>query len=267
MVAGTTAPVQRITDRAWVDPDVRVWGSQHLVPGRWVVESNPGPVGESLEWMAAVMHPDAPDPVERFLGSASEFAAGSAGMLSCLGAEVMNDRAMGLPAGHLTMSHLVTGRDRRPGRAVARAVVEGMACGLRANLDQVEALAGESEGSLVLAGGLARSRFFAELLAGVVGRSVSRSTEPSTSGVGAALCAGVAVGHFADLDQAAESRRPHREWVEPKADDGDALAATYERWSRWRAASADLDTLTREITLPYALAGQQAGLAPEADDS
>lgn len=258
IVAGTTAPVQVITARPLIDPEIRVWSSQHLAPGRFVLESNGGPMGEVLEWMSAVLHPAADRPVPRLLEEASRCAAGALGLLSSLGASVQNDRAMGLPAGHLTLSHLVTGRETRPGRAVARALVEGMACGLRANLEQAESLAGPSEGPLHLSGGLSRSRFFATLLAGVLGRPVSCSTQSAGSAVGAALCAAVAVGRFAHLDEAAASRSVHAEVVEPEPDDLQTLAQAYARWSRWRASGAELDRVTAELTLPFALAGQQA---------
>lgn len=258
VIGGTTAPVQAITGRPLVDPDVRVWGSQHLVPGRWVVESNAGPTGEVVEWMARVLHGGAPEPVDALLEAAARAEVGSVGFLSCLGAEVMNDRQMGLPLGHMTLSHLSTGGGERPGDAVSRALIEGIACGLRANLAQVEALAGESEGPLLLGGGLSRSTFLAGMLAGVVDRPVRRSTEPSTSGVGAALCAAVAAGRFADLDKAADSRASFCEVVEPDPGAREAHAAVFDRWTGWRAAGGELDAAAGPITMPFALAGQQA---------
>lgn len=259
VIGGTTAPVQAIVDHAVIDPEVRTWGSQHLVPGRFIVESNAGPTGEVLEWMARVLHGLAPDPVATLLDAAAGVEIGSLGFLSCLGVEVMNDRQMGLPLGHMTLSHLSTGRAKQPGHAVSRALVEGMACGLRANLAQVEARTGPSEGPLLLAGGLSRSRFFAGVLAGLVGRPVRRTTEPSTSGVGAALCAAVAAKRFSSLDEAAASRDAFAEIVEPVQSESEPYSATFERWTTWRGASAALDAAASPLTMPFALAGQQAG--------
>jgi len=258
VVGGTTAPVQAITDRPLIDPDVRVWASQSLVPHRFVVESNGGPAGEVLGWMAQVLHAHAPNPVAALLEAAATVEIGSVGFLSSLGAEAMNDRKMGLPLGHMTMSHLSTGASERPGHAVSRAVIEGLACGLRANLAQVEALTVEHTGPLLFGGGLSRDRFFTQMLAGVVDRPVERSTELETSGVGAALCAAVAAGRFESLDAAADSRKPFTETLEPSSADREAYAALVERWTTWRNASTEVDATASQLTMPYALAGQQA---------
>lgn len=258
ITAGTTAPVQLFTDRPVIDPEVRVWASQHLVPGRWLVESNAGPSGEVLDWAARVFHGGTGSGVAALLGAAEGVEIGSVGFLSSLGAEVMNDRAMGLPVGQLTLSHLSTGGSENPGAAVSRALIEGIACGLNANLWQVEALAGEAEGPVILAGGLSQSRFFADVLAGVADRPIRRSTEPCTSGVGAALCAAVAAGRFESLDAAAQSRAPHTEVVEPDGDERAAYAALVDRWTNWRAAGGEIDAASATLTLPFALAGQQS---------
>ena len=134
IVAGTTAPVQVVLDRAHYDPAGKSLGSYHVMPGRWVLESNGGGMGYSLSLMARILFPDAPEPELRLLAEAAQSEAGAAGMLSTLGADVMNMRAPAMPMGHLSLGHMAYLDDPAPRRHLARALVEGCACGVRANL-------------------------------------------------------------------------------------------------------------------------------------
>ncbi|MFN3761900.1 MAG: FGGY family carbohydrate kinase [Anaerolineae bacterium] len=71
IVAGTTGPVQGVADRPLLDPEGRLWTRPHLLPDRWVVESNAGPLGEALEWLAGLLFPESPRPVARLIGGAT----------------------------------------------------------------------------------------------------------------------------------------------------------------------------------------------------
>jgi sugar (pentulose or hexulose) kinase len=120
-----------------------------------------------------------------------------------------------------------------------RAGLEEVAHSARANLEQAEAVRGGA-GPVVLAGGMARSRLFAEILAAVCGRSVTVAPEPDVTAVGAAACAAVAAGIHPGLAAAvAAFRRPAVE-VEP----GDGTMAVYAEAHRgWRALYAQLESL------------------------
>jgi hypothetical protein len=50
-VLGTTTPVQMVTDRPVIDPGGRLWTSCHVVPDRWVLESNAGDTGDTYRWL------------------------------------------------------------------------------------------------------------------------------------------------------------------------------------------------------------------------
>ena len=48
------------------------------------------------------------------------------------------------------------------------------------------------------------------------------------------------------------------ETVEPVASEAEPYAAAFERWTAWRAASTTVDAAASPLTMPFALAGQQA---------
>jgi sugar (pentulose or hexulose) kinase len=57
-VLGTTTPVQQIVDRAVIDPGGNLWTSCHVVPDRWVLESNGGDTGGSYRWLLELLYGD-----------------------------------------------------------------------------------------------------------------------------------------------------------------------------------------------------------------
>ncbi len=254
LIAGTTAPLEVVSDRPLIDPEGRLRSGHHAVPGLFVLESSGGPLGETLAWVARLLYPGAPRPEALFLAAASTAAAGSAGMLSTLGAEVANDRAPSLPVGQLTLSH-VTGAAGEGARAnLARSVLEGYACAARANLEQLARVAGEGPRRLRLSGGLSRSELFARILADVTGTEVQCAETPEASALGAVLCAGVGAGLFADLAEAVRAHVRASHVYAPRSETAEASARLYQDWSELREAGATTTLpATGRLVLPWAL--------------
>jgi autoinducer 2 (AI-2) kinase len=258
VVAGTTAPVALVTPRPLLDPDARLWSGCHVLAGRWLVESNAGPVGDALAWLAGLLFPDARNPAARLCAEAAHAAPGAGGVSSSLGAEVFDARAMNLPVGALHLSHLGTPAGAEGRAALARAALEGAAHGLRANLEQILALVGqgfEIAEEIRLAGGMARSRVFAQILADVCGRPVALPAEPDASALGAALLAGAGAGLFADPAEAARALAPSPARVDPDAARAGRYTDLHAQWQALRAARAPADGLARGAAIQALLAG------------
>ena len=249
VIAGTSSPVLSLVDHPRLDPEARLWSVPHVIPGLWALESNGGAVGEALDWIAGLLHRDREHPVLRLLAEAAESAPGAAGMLSTLGAERMNARQLGLPLGTLTLCPLTAPEDPARRRHLARAVVEGMAYGLRANLEQAEAASGCRAAAVRLSGGVSRSAFFAQLLADVLGRPVEVTAVHEASALGAALCAGVGAGVFADLGEGAARLVRIARRCEPQQLASALYAELYPAWSELRAARADSDAKAAGLSL------------------
>ena len=245
IVAGTSAPVQLVTGSPLVDGEGRLWSGVHVAPGRWVLESNAGPVGEALDWLAALLFPGEPQPAARLLAEAAGSLPGARGMLSSLGAQVFDGRAMALPVGSLAFSHLAAPAQAGARAHLLRSVVEGNAFGLRANLEQILAVAGDDAPQLHLSGGLSRSGFFARLLADVTGRPVAVAGTPEATALGAALCAAAGAGLFGDVaDAAAALARPARR-IDPDPAHARAYDELFGKWQEVRRARAPADELAR----------------------
>jgi len=263
IIAGTTAPVQLVVASPVLDPEARLWSSPHLVPGRWILESNGGGVGMTLEWVAGLLYPEAAHPILALFDEAERSVPGASGMVSTLGAEVMDARRFGLPIGSLTLSPLSAADDPERRRHLARSVAEGLAYGLRANIEQVEACGQLRAPEPRMAGGLSRNPFFGQLLSDVLGRPVAVSAMPEATLLGAAICAGVGAGLFESLAEGAaklaRSARTHRPGAAAAAH-----AELYPGWSDLRRAQREAEAAATGLAVRGMLAQPPAAPGPTA---
>jgi len=253
VVAGTTTPVQAVLGQPILDPEHRLWTGLHARPDRWVLESNAGAMGEPLEWFASLLYPDSPRPVARLMAEARQAPPGATGIFSTFGAQVFNARALSLPAGSLTLSHLLGGDGPRRRENLARAILEGLACAVRANVEQIVALTpdpssnGRGEGVWVT-GGMTRSPFWPQLVADVLGRPVRVADLPESTALGAAICAGVGAGVFGSLAEGADHlARTHT--IAPHEAAANIYQIAYADWQRLRAAQVEAHDQAADLIL------------------
>lgn len=237
-VAGTTAPVMLVSDKPLIDALGRTWSGHHVVPGLFVLESSGGTMGESLTFMARLLFPEAPEPELRLFAEAAQSDYGARGMVSTFGADVTNFRNPLMPAGQITLSHMTCASDENPRRHLCRAVIEGYACGLRANVEALGQITGENYVDLTLSAGFARSGIFAQVLADIMDGSVTRAGQHLSSALGAAICAAVATGAFADMTSAVEALVRNHDPVTCDSAKRAAAQTCFADWSAIRAASA-----------------------------
>ena len=245
IVAGTTGPVQGVADRPVIDPEARLWTGLHVLPDRWVVESNGGPLGDALDWLAGLLFPESPRPAARLVAEAAQARPGAGGILSTFGGQVFNARALSLPLGSVTLSPFLSGDGPARRADLCRAVLEGLAFVLRANIEQVAAVVAQAVSlrqadslRYMMTGGLTRSPFWARLVANVLGRPVRVSEIPEGTALGAAICAGMGAGLFADLAEGA-ARLGRVRTVEPNEEAARTYQALYAQWQDVRAAQAE----------------------------
>ncbi|GIV85229.1 MAG: hypothetical protein KatS3mg052_2236 [Candidatus Roseilinea sp.] len=265
IVAGTTAPVQWVTEQP-ITADARLWAGLHLLPGRYVLESNAGSVGATLDWLARLCFAADPQPTARWLAEAEAARQPTSDAYSTIGARRFDARALAMPIDTFTFSALAAEALPNAVPQFTRAVVEGMAYAVRANLEQVAAAANGPMQRLGLAGGMSRSPFWRQLLADVLGQVVYASAVVEASALGAAFCAGVGAGLFDSLTAAAQALVRPAEAHRPGAQ-----SATYHRlyaaWSQLCQARREADALASEHVTEAVLEAptvQQAAPMPDA---
>jgi len=205
VIAGTTTPIQLVIENPLLDSQYRLWTSEHIIPDYWILESNVGQTGEALDWMAGFQYHDAREPVSMLAAAATRSIPGALGMNSTLGATLFNAREMGIPIGNITFSPILANGDPERARHFARAIIEGMAYGVQVNIEQLLEVAGIEQPPIQLAGGIARSKLFTQILSNVSNTTVTVPQTIEASALGAAICAAVGIDMYRNLASASQA--------------------------------------------------------------
>jgi xylulokinase len=215
IVLGTSGVVFAASGAFAADAQARVHAFCHALPQTWHAMGVMLSAAGSLRWLR-----DAVDPggdVAALVESARAWGPGVEGLtfLPYLAGE-RTPHADPLARGAFTGLSL-----RHDRGALVRAVLEGVAFGLRDGFDLVAELAGRPAVGRVSGGG-ARSRLWLEILASVLELPLQRTAVDEGASFGAALLGGVAAGVFADVHEAVaacirpgELVEPVAAWVEP----------------------------------------------------
>jgi sugar (pentulose or hexulose) kinase len=231
-VLGTTSPVQMVLDRPVVDPAGTLWTSCHVVPERWVLESNGGDTGGAWRWL-----------LELLFGSADADAHAAAEALvaatptserqlfALLGPVIFNLREMNpfRPAGVLFRFPLL--HVDRPSRGeLLRGYLESVAFAIRGNCEQIAAVSGVEVDALAVSGGMTQSPTLAALLADTLGVPVDVATVTESASLGCAILGAVGAGLHPDVAAAVAAMvRTRRVRPEPGG-----VAAAEDRYRKWR---------------------------------
>jgi autoinducer 2 (AI-2) kinase len=234
VMAGTNTPIQMAIEKPLIDEEMRLWTGLHVIPGMYVLESNAGLMGSPLEWVAQLIHGDAPNPVAALAAEAENSIPGAHGMVSTIGAAVFNASALEPPVDNLTFSSLLV-RGGEEGRAdLARAILEGMAYAVRANIEQIQQVSGISPAELFLGGGLTRSATWTQIISDVMGCKVNVSATIEATALGAAICAGVNAGLYPDLQSGVKALARYCREHTPDTSASAAYQAYYADWQSLR---------------------------------
>jgi xylulokinase len=185
---GTGGQVLSPLDEPKVDPQGRLHGLAHVVPGQWCVMAAILSAAASLDWIVKLLRPDDPNGHRELLAMAARAPAGSGGLifLPYLRGERtphFDPAARGAMVG-LTMSH---------GPAeMTRAVLEGVAYALAEGLDLMRGVGVQPTSGVVAGGGV--NRLWQQIIADVLNLPVALGATEHGSARGAALLGAVAGG-------------------------------------------------------------------------
>jgi len=176
------------------DPAGRIHTLCHVAPDRWYLLGAIQAAGLALRWFRDQFARDLADGYDALLQEAAAVPVGAGGLLFLpylLGERTphMNNNARAVFCG-LTLRH-----DRA---AATRAVLEGVAFAFRDALTVFRTL-DLPLSELRLGGGGSRSPLWSSIFADVLGLPIALTDAQEGAALGAALLAGVGIGHFPDL--------------------------------------------------------------------
>ena len=193
---GTSGVIFAATDAPLFDARGRVHAFCHALPGRWHLMSVMLSAAGSLRWFRDTLAPD--EPFDQLVATAASVPAGSEGVafLPYLSGErsphpdpLARGAFVGLNLGH--------------GRAhLLRAVLEGVAFGLRDGLDLMLEAGMPAPSQVRASGGGIASPLWRQILADVLETEIATVNTTEGAAYGAALLATEAAGWFPDVEAA-----------------------------------------------------------------
>src|SRR5438128_1234359 len=223
VVLGTSGVVFATLPTFAADAEARVHVFCHAVPGAWHAMGVMLSAAGALRWLRDAL--GSINGYEALTAEAKRWAPTVEGLtfLPYLAGERT-------PHADPTARGAFTGLSLRHDRgALVRAVMEGVAYGLRDSLELLRELGVRPTLGRVSGGG-ARSELWLRILASVLGLPLERTAVEEGSAYGAALLAGVAVGAFADVHEAVARCVRVRDAVEPDPSWHAAYETGYERF-------------------------------------
>jgi xylulokinase len=191
---GTSGVVFAATDRPSVEADGRIHAFCHAVPDRWHMMGVMLSAAGSLRWFRDTVAPERS--FEDLVAGAAEVPPGSDGLLFL--PYLTGERtphpdplARGAFVG-LTVRHDL--------RHMTRAVMEGVAFGLRDGLDLMVGAGVTQPAQIRASGGGTRSPLWRQILADVLAADIAVVGTEEGAAYGAALLAGVGAGWWASVD-------------------------------------------------------------------
>ncbi len=233
VVLGTSGVVFAALPAFAADAEARVHAFCHAVPGAWHAMGVMLSAAGSLRWLRDTVLGGSFDAL---LQEAERWPAGTEGLLfqPYLAGERTphpDPNARGAFVG-LSLRH--------DAGALTRALLEGVAYGLRDSLELLRELGVDATVGRVSGGG-ARSALWLRIVSSVLGIPLERTAVEEGAAYGAALLAGVRAGVFADVHEAVEQTVHVRDVVEPEAEWQHVYEAGYGRYRQLYPALRPLE--------------------------
>jgi xylulokinase len=221
VVLGTSGVVFAVLPAYAPDAEARVHVFCHAVPGTWHAMGVMLSAAGSLAWLRGIVAA----PYGELDAEAARWEPGVEGLL--FAPYLQGERT---PHADANVRGAFTGLSLRHDRgALARAVLEGVAYGLRDSLELLRALGVRPSVGRVSGGG-ARSELWVRIAASVLGLPLELTESDAGAAYGAAALAGVRAGVFADAAEAVSRTVRVTGRIEPDSGWAEAYEAGYGRF-------------------------------------
>jgi len=234
LVAGTTLPVMMSLSEPVLDPNFKLWTHCHMFEHLYLIESQAGDAGKILRgyveghFGAGIKDPDRK--YEQLIKLAEKIPPGSAGVRAFLGTLVWDLTRINPNKPAAILFPFPPEEDTAGPGNVGRAILEAIAFGARANLNQIIETTGQKPGEFLLCGGLTRIQLFNRIAASVLNQVVRVSVCKEASALGIAMASAVGAGIYPDLKTASEAMAGDFIEVAPVKDWVEEYESSYEIW-------------------------------------
>jgi xylulokinase len=233
VVLGTSGVVFAALPAYRADPEARLHVFCHAAPDSWHAMGVMLSAAGSLQWFRDEV---AGESYDELLREAAEWPPGAEGLL--FQPYLAGERT---PHADPNARAAFVGLSLRHNRgAMVRALLEGVAFGLRDSLELLRELGAEADVGRVSGGG-ARSNLWLKIVASVLNVPLERTAAEEGAAFGAALLGGVRAGAFASAREAVDACVRVRDRVDPEPVWAEAYDEEYRRFRRLYPALQPLE--------------------------
>ena len=238
IISGSTTPIMMIIDKMHCDPEQKFWTGCHVIPGKWILESNATLTGAYLDWIIQLLcerSESIDDCIKKTLSNLdtllTDIPPGSNETFVDLGPNVMDCQKMT----DVRQARITFPQPALPqviplnSARLIHAVLENIAYAVRGNCEQIERY--RKATCIKTIGGMTQSRKWSDLLANILGREIYTPSQPEGSLLGAGICAATGAGQYSSLMDAA-SNMVHWNHANTPDERVDIYKSYYSKWTR-----------------------------------
>ena len=235
IVSGWSSPIQWVTKTPIISKDASNWFGCHALQAYWVTELTAGDTGHSYNWLAKTLRQN----FTNLDNMASEIVPGAEGTSMFLAKEQINMSEIGITTGGILFPTPITMNERGDGH-LARAALESISYTIKARLSQIESIMGRKPKDVYLAGGMARSDTFMQIITDVLNREIYVGNTHNSNAIGGFIAGITAIKEQSSLAEASIQNKRNLNLRSPKP----ATALEYQGlYDDWKVMSAKLNSI------------------------
>ena len=235
IVSGWSSPIQWVTKTPIISKDASSWFGCHALQAYWVTELTAGDTGHSYNWLAKTLRQN----FTNLDNMASEIVPGAEGTSMFLAKEQINMSEIGITTGGILFPTPITMNERGDGH-LARAALESISYTIKARLSQIESIMGRKPKDVYLAGGMAKSDTFMQIITDVLNREIYVGNTHNSNAIGGFIAGITAIKEQSSLAEASMQNKRNLNLRSPKP----STALEYQGlYDDWKVMSAKLNSI------------------------
>ena len=237
-IGGTFWQQTVVTKKPVLDPKIRLRTLCHAVSGEWMTEGIGFLCGLTTRWFRdafcerekEIAARNGVDPYYLLEKQAEGVEPGSNGVIPVF-SDVMNAKRW-IHASPSFIQFDINRPDQSGRKECFRAIEESAAYVARGHLQILDSITRRKTRALVFCGGASKGFLWPQILSDVLGMSVKVPSVKESTALGAAICAGIGVGVFRDVREAAYRVVKWERTFEPNDTNHRKYLKLYDQWSK-----------------------------------
>lgn len=235
IISGWSSPIQWVTETPVIPKDASSWFGCHALKSYWVTELTAGDTGHSYSWLAKTLRQN----LTHLDNMASEVVPGAEGTSMFLAKEQINMSEIGVTTGGILFPTPITMNERGDGH-LARAALESISYTIKARLSQIESIVGGKAKDVYLAGGMAKSETFMQIITDVLNREIYVGSTYNSNAIGGFIAGITALKEQSSLVEASIKNKQKLNLRSPNP----STALEYQGlYDDWKTMSAKLNSI------------------------